>query len=153
VQSVQYIGKEANKWEEQYFTGLDEDAQIVYGTSSESLDVFTRSINRYGIRKVAKIAKVSERHVHNLYHGKTVASEKMLTKVLRAAAALDSASAKEQKLCELIRRVAHEKGLSIRRLSAQLAIDPSNMSKILNGSRRDLGQLKEILTYLERVTG
>lgn len=144
VQSIQYIGKEANKWEEQYFTGLDEDAQIVYGASSESLGVIMRSIKKYGIRKMARAAKVSERQVHNIYHGKAIASEKALTKLLRAAAALDSTSASAQKLCKLIRSLLREKGVSVRQLSAQLGIDPSNLSKMLSGSRGCLAQLDEI---------
>ena len=37
---ILHIGKEANKWEEQYFLGEDEDAEIEYGVdeSDGSLD-------------------------------------------------------------------------------------------------------------------
>lgn len=40
VTDVVHIGKEANKWEEQFFMGFDEEAQIEYGvdTSDGSLD-------------------------------------------------------------------------------------------------------------------
>jgi len=40
VAAVVHIGKEANKWEEQFYTGFDEEAQIEYGTdaSGEALD-------------------------------------------------------------------------------------------------------------------
>jgi hypothetical protein len=40
VAAVVHIGKEANKWEEQIYTGFDEDAQIEYGAdaSGEALD-------------------------------------------------------------------------------------------------------------------
>ena len=42
--NVIHIGKEANKWEEQYFTGLDQDEQIEYGVSPdfEALDEILR---------------------------------------------------------------------------------------------------------------
>jgi hypothetical protein len=39
VVAVRLIGKEANKWEEQYYVGLALDAQIEYATLSEALDV------------------------------------------------------------------------------------------------------------------
>jgi hypothetical protein len=85
VQSIQYIGKEANKWEEQFYTGLNSEVHVVYGTNTESLDVVLQSVKKNGIKRFAEIAKVSVRHVHNIYHNKTAPSEKMLTKLLRAA--------------------------------------------------------------------
>lgn len=35
AETVELIGKEANRWEEQFFTGEDPEAQIVYGTAPE----------------------------------------------------------------------------------------------------------------------
>lgn len=35
VKAIQHIGKEANKWEEQFFTGMDDEAQIEYGLCPE----------------------------------------------------------------------------------------------------------------------
>src|SRR4029077_11185912 len=43
---IRHIGKEANKWEEQYFLGEDEDAEIEYGVdqSNASLDAAIREL-------------------------------------------------------------------------------------------------------------
>jgi hypothetical protein len=43
---ILHIGKEANKWEEQYFLGEDEDAEIEYGVdqSNASLDAAIREL-------------------------------------------------------------------------------------------------------------
>ena len=96
VHSVRYIGKEANKWEEQFFTGFDSDAQVVYGINAESLDTIVQSIKKYEIRQMASMAKVSVRYAHNIYHRKTTLSEKTLTKFLRAASALDDIQDKQK---------------------------------------------------------
>jgi hypothetical protein len=55
--SVVYIGKEANKLEEQYCLGLDEAANIQYGTAPNdrrAAEAWVREgINRFGRRAVA----------------------------------------------------------------------------------------------------
>ena len=40
VTDVVHIGKEANKWEEQFFTGFDEEAQIEYGADPNAPALF-----------------------------------------------------------------------------------------------------------------
>jgi hypothetical protein len=43
VSQIIHIGKEANKWEERYFLGEDEEAEIEYGVDSDgSLDAAIR---------------------------------------------------------------------------------------------------------------
>jgi hypothetical protein len=90
VQSIQYIGKEANKWEEQVFTGLDSSAQIVYGSSKESLNSVVQAIKKFGIKRMAEAAKLSVRHVHNIYNRKSIANEKTLAKLLLAMGVLNN---------------------------------------------------------------
>ncbi|MDX2503276.1 MAG: hypothetical protein QNL62_02180, partial [Gammaproteobacteria bacterium] len=92
VQSIQYIGKEANKLEEQVFIGVDSNAQVMYGSSKESLDTILQSIDKYGIKRMAVTAKISVRHVHNIYHRKTIAKEKTLAKLLFAVIILNNTS-------------------------------------------------------------
>jgi hypothetical protein len=37
---IKYIGKEANRWEEQFFLGMDEDAAIEYGADPTAAVLF-----------------------------------------------------------------------------------------------------------------
>jgi hypothetical protein len=37
---INYIGKEANRWEEQFFLGMDEDAAIEYGADPNAAVLF-----------------------------------------------------------------------------------------------------------------
>ena len=59
---ILHIGKEANKWEEQYFLGEDEDAEIEYGVdqSDGSLDAAIRELcDRFGERVAAQNLGIS----------------------------------------------------------------------------------------------
>jgi hypothetical protein len=64
VAAIVHIGKEANKWEEQFFTGFDEEAQIEYGSdaSDGSFDVRIRVMcEELGEREAARRLDVSRR--------------------------------------------------------------------------------------------
>ena len=65
--SIQHIGKEANKWEEQAVLGLDKDAQIEYGVSqaeiAKKLAKVREAIRKFGTRRMAETANLSQRHV------------------------------------------------------------------------------------------
>jgi len=65
VVSIDRIGKEANRWEEQLYLGNDPEAQIVYGTDDESRDgtiAFIREVaDRVGRRALAEAARVVRR--------------------------------------------------------------------------------------------
>jgi hypothetical protein len=62
-----YIGKEADKLEEQLYTGLDEDALIDYGPSPEAMDYMATRVRNgiaaYGQRALARAAGMSLRDV------------------------------------------------------------------------------------------
>jgi hypothetical protein len=67
VTEITYIGKEANRWEEQFFLGASEDAAIVYGEAPEDRaaveERVQQGIHRFGQRAVAKAARMSLRDV------------------------------------------------------------------------------------------
>jgi hypothetical protein len=48
VNSIQYIGKEANKWEEQFILGSDPDAGITYATNTKTFDKIREVIKKHG---------------------------------------------------------------------------------------------------------
>jgi hypothetical protein len=43
VTDVEYIGKESNKWEDQYYFGFDEDEEIRYGPKDAARTLTQRS--------------------------------------------------------------------------------------------------------------
>jgi hypothetical protein len=59
---ILHIGKEANKWEEQYFLGPDDEAEIEYGVgqTAEALDSGLRELCReLGEREAARKLRIS----------------------------------------------------------------------------------------------
>jgi hypothetical protein len=60
---IHRIGKEANRWEEQFHLGADPEAQAEYGMAPEDQDraiaVIRDAVDRFGQRKLAKAAKTS----------------------------------------------------------------------------------------------
>ena len=62
VSQIFHIGKEANKWEEQYFLGEDEDAEIEYGVDESADGLATRlcELSReLGEREAARRLEIS----------------------------------------------------------------------------------------------
>ena len=88
LHSIQYIGKEANKWEEQYILGYDVESQIEYGTTEKSLKVIIDAIKQHGFKVVSQASKLSIRHLHNIYHEKTALSKKTSGTLLKAISIL-----------------------------------------------------------------
>jgi hypothetical protein len=77
--AIRHIGKESNRWEEQFHLSHDEGANIDYGVAQEndltSLDDLRTQIAAVGQRKVAALTGVSRRTLGRLLEGKTVRSE------------------------------------------------------------------------------
>jgi plasmid maintenance system antidote protein VapI len=155
VKSIQHIGKEANKWEEQFFTGFNPDAQIEYGMCAEQkaemIETVLKAINTHGVKPMADISKLSQRHVLNINKDKTNLSENALLKLYSAAKTLENTNTKENELRELIRNTIKENNISIRQLAANIGIEPSNLSKLISGKRRNLKQLNHIYKYLNNL--
>src|SRR5262249_8856508 len=73
VTAIEHIGKEANRWEEQLYLGLDPEAQIAYGTTPEDRERLRGSVlragRRFGQRALAEAAGVSPREVGAILRG------------------------------------------------------------------------------------
>jgi hypothetical protein len=76
--AIRHIGKESNRWEEQFHLGNDDGANIDYGVVQEndgtSLDDLRTRIAAIGQRKVATLTGVSRRTLARLLDGRTVRS-------------------------------------------------------------------------------
>ena len=148
VKAIQHIGKEANKWEEQYFTGADPEAQIEYGISPDDkthmLQAVLEAIKTHGSKRVAELGKLSQRHVLKIYKEQSQPSDKVLGKLYATAQCLEGDKAQTQGMLEEIKEMIASKGLSVRGLAKKLDIDASNLAKILSGRRTSPDQLTRI---------
>jgi hypothetical protein len=74
--TVNFIGKEANRWEEQYYTGLDLDAQIEYGPApggtTRLRELIGGGVGKLSERELASTTGISRTTLSKLLQGKSV---------------------------------------------------------------------------------
>jgi plasmid maintenance system antidote protein VapI len=143
---INYIGKEANRWEEQFFLGVDEDAAIEYGADPRAalFDELRLAISKFGKQQLASCIGVSRNSLTKILDMKCQnLSPRMSQKIGSAIAALNMHSLGEETqnaiLLELARAETAEIGLS--EFARRLQIDASNLSKVTDGKRKLSRQL------------
>ena len=89
VTEIQRIGKEANRWEEQFYLGGDPEAQAEYGVSAEdqeqAIAMVRHAVAQFGQRKLAKAARISRNTLAAVVNG-TAALPPLAVGRLRQAA-------------------------------------------------------------------
>ena len=139
--AIELIGKEANRWEEQFFLGENEDAQISYGMlpSSDAFhDRLSKFIRSFGLARVAEAAGVSRPPLTKLHKTKAKPTKRMREKLEEAFPNLERIEVKEraekEKALERLKQRAAEVGQ--KQLAAELGVDGGNLSAMLAGRRR-----------------
>lgn len=86
------MGKEANRWEEQFYVGEDPDAQIEYGAAPEDLERLRGSVLRackgLKVRELSRSSGVSLGEVSNVLRGRRHPTRETLVKLLSGAGEL-----------------------------------------------------------------
>lgn len=153
VNAIRYIGKEANKWEEQSLLGADPDAQIEYGVNPDDKNRMLQrvwdAITAHGAKAVAQASRLSPRHVRKVLHGQSQPSGATLAKLYAAARSLEAEIAHAKNMLEKINATIATKNITVRGLAAKLDVDPSNLSKILSGRRASAKLLTRIKACVE----
>jgi transcriptional regulator with XRE-family HTH domain len=156
VVSIERIGKEANRWEEQLHLGSDPEAQIVYGSDEEGRErtiAFVRMVaDRVGRRALAEAAGVSVREVGAILRGERRVTPATLGKLTKAVSHLEAVE-REQ--------IAHERAVvaavrdrcraeSMRAFAARADAHYPHLTEVLAGRRRPsqvmLAKLEATLT-------
>lgn len=137
VTDIEYIGKEANRWEEQMHLGADPEAQIVYGVSEAEIhklrEQLRRDCARYGVREIAGAAGISPSLVSRFMKGERSATYVTLTKLRQAVQKLDSESIRADGVLAVVRMRCEQIGL--RGFARQAGVDPANLGAALRGDR------------------
>ena len=87
--AIRHIGKESNRWEEQFYLGGGEGAEVDYGLAAQDstalLDLLRQQISKVGQRKVARESGVSRRTLARFLSGQGVRASlvKRMGKVLQ----------------------------------------------------------------------
>jgi hypothetical protein len=89
---VEHIGKEADRWEEQLYLGLDEDAQIEYGTDTVGAatvrEHLLASETAISLRQLAERVGISRNHISAFRRGKSELLQRQLRRLSAAIHAL-----------------------------------------------------------------
>ncbi len=140
--ALEHIGKEANRWEEQFHLGLDAAAQIEYGPSAQgrdrSLQALVQAGKRFGQRKLAEAAGVSLSEVSAVLLGKREPRPATLAKLHRALANLEGeAREASEHARELLKRAKEAcRAMGQRRFAERAGVNASNLAHVLNGRRK-----------------
>jgi hypothetical protein len=135
--AVEYIGKEADRWEEDSHFGADENSAIAYGIAPTDRSgmmeaiVLAIRVEKVGVKKLAKQAGVADRAVTAAVNGGDEVSDEELVKLYRAAENLLAAKRAENEQVAEVLEWAREQKAS--RLAVELGYDVSNFSKVLAG--------------------
>jgi plasmid maintenance system antidote protein VapI len=143
---VNYIGKEANRWEEQFFLGMDEDAAIEYGANPRAalFDELRHAMSKFGKQQLASWIGVSRNSLTKILAMKWQnLSPRISQKIGSAITAFNSHSLdegnKNSNLLSLAWGEVAKIGLS--EFARRLQIDVSNLSKVADGKRKLSPQL------------
>jgi hypothetical protein len=97
--AVEHSGKEANRWEEQLYLGLDIEALTEYGTAPSDheriLKLVRRAGERFGQRKLARASNTSLSVISAILRGK---SRPSAAKLYRALPRLEREASEEVEL-------------------------------------------------------
>jgi DNA-binding Xre family transcriptional regulator len=134
---VTLIGKEADKWEEQFFLGLNEDAIPEYGTpgTRNAVQTAIRATFVGSDRQLAEMAGISRNTARKLKSQPEQGLRKStISKMTRALA---QQQAENQELQQLMQQTAAEiQKIGLSEFARRINCDPANLSKIMAGKRR-----------------
>lgn len=140
AEHLEFIGKEANRWEEQYFLGVDPGAQVVYGSTVDSNTLRARvreCAEAHGVPALASASGVSVRTVVSVVRGGRRSRPSTLARLVQAGSRLDErASHRALELGERLDRVrqaSEQEGL--RALARRSGVSASHLSEVLAGKR------------------
>jgi hypothetical protein len=150
----EYIGKEADRWEEDSHFGADEDSAISYGVAPAGRTTMTETIVRairvekVGVKRLAKNAGLADRAITTVVNGGVEVSSEELGKLYRAAETLLAVQrVGDERIAELLEWA---KAQPRSWLAAELDYDQSNLGKVLAGKIRPKRLLNEMSRLRER---
>jgi transcriptional regulator with XRE-family HTH domain len=144
--SITLIGKEANRWEEQFFLGLDPKAQNDYGIANadrtQRLETIRQAAKACGMATFATAIKWSRRHLRDILAGRKSPPDAELARLAAKASLLlaeTQPAADAEHIMPLVRQRCQQIGL--RRLASQARMAHGYLSLIVSGQRKPTRQV------------
>jgi hypothetical protein len=157
VIDIEYIGKESNKWEDQYDFGLDADEEIRYGSkplaTASLFEAIQKIVENRGLRLTALDLNISRTTLSKLLKQEFAdCSPVDLHGYSRIVADINSEQKqmlqKYSKLLELAKLEVQKTGIT--ELARQIDFDQSNLQKIFSGERKlNLNLVNTLTEYFD----
>lgn len=142
VIAIRNIGKEANRWEEQFYLGVDQDAQIDYGVApggrASLIRMFRKAAKNLGQRKLAERLGISRQTLAKLLRKRSAPIPTGIAGLIarEIASLIGEVRKREAQITALLRKARIEiKKIGLSEFARRLGVDPSNLAKVLNGER------------------
>jgi hypothetical protein len=138
---LEYIGKEANRWEEQFFLGENPDAQVMYGAAPDeianTLANITSIAQQFGQRRLAKAARQSRSKLANTLKQRGRSDGSQIRRLMQAGDRLtDDQSIGLQRTEAVLEQVRQRlRAVGLRRYAGILGVDPTHLRRTLGGQR------------------
>lgn len=134
---IVYIGKEANRLEEQSYLGIDPDMEIAYGMAREDRELMMaeirQAVERHGPVAVAKAAGVSRQHLNAIVRGDAIPSDALLSRLGRTTMTLELAEDADAREAGML--FARIKASGVRSCAALAGIDAGHLTRLVSGER------------------
>jgi hypothetical protein len=130
-----YIGKEADRWEEDSHFGADQVSSIAYGVSPDDrarlIDAIRHAVRveKLGVKRLAKRARLADRVVSRAVAGDSELTDDEIVRLSRSAEDLLARKSAEDGQVNSVLDWARAQPRSW--LAAQLGYDQSNLSKVI----------------------
>ncbi len=140
--AVRLIGKEANHWEEQFFLGLCEDAQIDYGQDPNSVELFWEELRRaasvHKMRRISEVSGIARNSLSLIAKGKIAVTPIIVEKLIRAITTLDQVASEQAEFERTVRDklLAEIEEHGLRNVAKSFGVDASNLRKMVTGERK-----------------
>jgi hypothetical protein len=158
VTGIQFIGKEADRWEDDEQFGGDEDSTIGYDLSAEAridaAEIIGAALRAKACTHsaLARAAKVSEHTLKAALAGDQGVNNSAIERLFRAVGRLSNEKnarvADERELLDWARERVEDEGRSA--FAARVGIDSKNLRKVLTGSR---SPSSDLLIKLKKARG
>jgi transcriptional regulator with XRE-family HTH domain len=160
VTGIEYIGKEANRWEEQHHLGNCPDARVLYGVSPDDFSIVRDSVilecQNCKVRELARASGLSVGEVSAVRRGSAKPSQETIWKLIGGLEALRLESQEFKERVSIV--VAAIKGccqqMSVREFARSAELDHRNLTKVLNGRRiPTTAMLSKLELALSKIAG
>lgn len=155
VTGIHHIGKEAHRWEEEFFLGHAPDTRLEFGiTPSDQRHArieVTQLAKEFSRSAIARTAGMSRQHFTAWLNGKSTLGQDRLIKLQQAATSLRTVGTEVETILVKIR--TYRKCIPERRMAELADMDPGHFHRLVNGERHPtsatLAKLKKAIAFYE----